>query len=144
MKKVLPALILISLLVAPIVLAQDEGLVKRVPECTCTTAKHNLEGYIYGCNPDEVICDESTGVYIKDGALCCILDIMETVVDYMFIILLILAGVIIIFAAFQFTTAGGDPAKVNAARDKLIWAVAGIAVAFLSKGIVKLVEMMLS
>jgi len=143
MKKFLPALVLISLLVAPVVLAVDEG-VKPAPECMCTTVKHNLGNYVVGCEKGEVVCDEDTGYAIEGGALCCILDLMETAVDYAFVILLILAGVIIAFSAFQFATASGSTEKVKSARDKLIWALVGIIVAFGAKGIVKLVETMLT
>jgi len=141
MKKFLPALVLIGLLVAPVVLADG---VRQIPDCMCTQVKHNLESYITGCSPGTVICASTTGEYIKDGALCCVLDLMETIVDYMFVILLILAGVIISISAFQFATASGSPEKVKAARDKLIWALVGIIVAFGAKGIVKLVETMLT
>jgi len=147
MKKVLPALFLTSLLAVSFVpfaaLAQDEG-VRKIPECTCTEVKHNLGQYITGCEPGATICEEGTGKYIEDGALCCILDLMETVIDYAFVILLIVAGVIIVISAFSFATAAGAPDKVNAARDKLIWALIGIVVAFLSKGLAKLVEMLLT
>ena len=148
MKKFLPALVLISLLAAPVVLAVATSTtstgVKPAPECMCTTVKHNLGNYVAGCEKGEVVCDEDTGYAIEGGALCCILDLMETVVDYAFVILLILAGVIIAFSAFQFATASGSTEKVKSARDKLIWALVGIIVAFGAKGIVKLVETMLT
>lgn len=108
-------------------------------ENICTGVSHDLTRYIVNCDPDNFNL-----VVESDKSMCCILNIIETVADWLFMILLMVAGFIILFAAFQFMTAGGAPEKVNAARDKLIWAAVGIAVAFLSKGLVRVVEMFLA
>lgn len=81
---------------------------------------------------------------MEDGQLCCLLDLMETIVTYMFVILLVLAGLMIIWGAFEFVLSGGDMEKNKNARNKLIWALVGVAVAFAARGLVRLVEMLLS
>ena len=45
--------------------------------------------------------------------------------------------------AFQFLTAGGDATKVASARDKLLYAAIGIAVALLSRTIIPIVKMII-
>jgi len=40
----------------------------------------------------------------------------------------------IVLAAFQFVTGGGDPEQVKGARQKLIYAAMGIAIALIAAG----------
>ena len=136
MKKILPALVLVSLLIPLIGLAQ---ILETPPESLCTEVRHDLQTYITGCGPAGANVEG-----IEHQQLCCVLDIMETAVDYVFVILLIFAGVMIIWGAFQFVTAAGAPEKVNAARDRLVWALVGIAVALAARGLVKLIQMLLT
>ncbi|TSC56926.1 MAG: hypothetical protein Greene071421_436 [Parcubacteria group bacterium Greene0714_21] len=49
--------------------------------------------------------------------------------------LLIVSTFFILIAAFQFVTGGGNAEALEKARAMLIWAVVGIAVAFLAKGL---------
>lgn len=79
-------------------------------------------------------------VYAKDASLACTVDLIETIGDWFFIGLLVLAGVLILWGAYSFMTAAGSPDALKKGRDILIWACVGIAVAFLSKALVKLVE----
>ena len=108
------------------------------PDSLCTEVKHDLSRYVQGCVPG---ANPST---MEDGQLCCLLDLMETIVTYMFVILLVLAGLMIIWGAFEFVLSGGDMEKNKNARNKLIWALVGVAVAFAARGLVRLVEMLLS
>jgi len=55
------------------------------------------------------------------------------------IALVVLGGVsalMIVYAGFRFTLADGDPQKVKAARNTILYAVAGLVIAILSYGIV--------
>lgn len=72
-----------------------------------------------------------------------IITIIERVANWLFAILLALALLFILIAAFQFLTSGGDPGKVGTARQALTYALIGIAVAFLAKGLVLLVKFVL-
>ena len=42
----------------------------------------------------------------------------------------------IVYAGFRFTLAGGDPQAVKAARNTILYAVAGLVIAILAYGIV--------
>jgi len=72
-----------------------------------------------------------------------IIDIIETVANWFFAILIAVALIFILIAAYQFLTSGGDPARVGAARQSLLYAIIGIAIAFLARGIVMLVRFVL-
>ena len=61
------------------------------------------------------------------------------IVDWMFTILVIASVFVILMAAFQFVTGGDNPENLSKARQKLIWAVVGIGLALLAKGIPALI-----
>jgi len=60
---------------------------------------------------------------------------IEGIADWIFVALLVAATIFIVLAAFQFVTSGGDPTANSEARRKLLYAVVGIVVATLAKGI---------
>ena len=62
-----------------------------------------------------------------------LLNKVSTAADWVFTVLLVLSVFAILMAAFQFVT--GGPEGVSEARQKLIWAVVGIGLALLAKGI---------
>ncbi|MDP3015358.1 MAG: hypothetical protein Q8N28_03055 [bacterium] len=63
-----------------------------------------------------------------------IVDIIRQVVRWVYIIFFVIAVLLIIFAAFTYLFAGGDPEKVTEAKNRLIYAAVAIAVAFLAVG----------
>ena len=63
-----------------------------------------------------------------------VVDVIRQVVRWVYIIFFIIAVLLIIFAAFTYLTAGGDPEKVAEAKNRLIYAAVAIAVAFLAVG----------
>jgi len=139
MKKFLIASILISFLVAPVLgFADDNPITTTPPEDLCETVKHNLTDYIEGCEGAVSDVDESA------RQLCCLLDLLMTIADYLFVILLLVAIVMIVWSGFEFVTAAGSTDKVNAARTKIVWALVGIAIALAAKGLVRLVAAILS
>lgn len=64
-----------------------------------------------------------------------LLGVINTAANWIFTIFVIVAVLFIILAAFQFVTSGGDAAKVGEARQKLIWAIVGIAIAVIARGV---------
>tara|TARA_Y100000310_G_scaffold311535_1_gene357873 strand:+ start:112 stop:483 length:372 start_codon:yes stop_codon:yes gene_type:complete len=60
---------------------------------------------------------------------------IQLIANWVFGIFLAISLIFIIVGAFQFVTAGGDPAKVSEARQKLMYAVIGIAIGLLVLGI---------
>jgi len=69
-----------------------------------------------------------------------VINTLDSVSNYLFGFLLVAAAIAIIIAAFFFVTAAGDPDKTKTARNFVLYAVIGVMVAFLAKGLVMLVS----
>lgn len=67
------------------------------------------------------------------------LKVMNRLVDWLFSILLIFAAIMIVVAGFYFVTASGDPEAVAKARHFVMYALIGVLVAFLARGMIWLV-----
>ena len=63
----------------------------------------------------------------------------RTIVNWLFGILLVLAVIFIVWAAFLYLTSGGDEEKTKKARGMIIAAVIAIAIAILARAIVQFV-----
>ena len=69
---------------------------------------------------------------------------LANIINWVFAILLIVAAMFMIFGAFSFVTASGDPEKVKTAHQSIMYALVGVAVAVLAKGLVSLVQMIVT
>ena len=63
-----------------------------------------------------------------------LLERIQLIGNWIFAIFLAMSLIFILIGAFQFVTAGADPAKISEARQKLIYAAVGIAIALISVG----------
>ena len=72
-----------------------------------------------------------------------IFDALETLTNYLFTILLIVAVIFLIIAAFTFITASGDPDKVGKARNFVLYALIGVAVGVAARGLVALIQIIM-
>lgn len=123
MKKILASIVTIGILAVPLV-----GLAAiEFTEPTCEPVKHDLSDYKE--------CDVAPGT----KAQCCLIDRVLTVGDYIFVAILVVAILLILIAAWGFLTAAGNPDKVTSARNTLIYAMIGVAVAFLAKVLVRVI-----
>jgi len=61
--------------------------------------------------------------------------ILDTIVNWVFVIVLIFSVIFLVLAGWQFITQGGNAQAVSEARMKLLWAAIGIAVAVMARGI---------
>ena len=68
---------------------------------------------------------------------------IDTVTNWIFAGFASLAVVMVLIAAIQFVKAGGNPEKISEARQKLIWAAVGVAVALAAKGFVPVMRSIL-
>lgn len=66
--------------------------------------------------------------------------IIDKIVNIFFTILLILAVIFILVAAYKYLTAGGDPEKVKSAHHVLIYALVAVAVAVLAKSLIAVIR----
>jgi len=111
MKKVLASLTLISLLVLPAV------------------ASAGWAEDLFGIGDQPEAAPETN-----------VMTILGSLTNWLFAILLIIAAIAIIIAAYFFVTASGDPDKTKRARDFVLYALIGVLVGFAAKGLVMLVE----
>lgn len=68
-----------------------------------------------------------------------VLTVLDNIINWLFTFLLIFAAIMIIVAAYYFVTASGNPESVSKARHFVIYALIGVVVAFLARGLVVLV-----
>ncbi len=136
MKKILPALVLISLaavLVMPMVVSAQEGAPEK---CDITQDEvANLTGI--NC-PASGTCSFDSTTY--DCGMCCLMNAIYTVTDWIFVILIALVAVMVIAGAFTLATAAGAPEKVTSGRNYIIYAMIGMVVALLAKAIPAIVR----
>lgn len=67
-------------------------------------------------------------------------ELIDTVIDWVFTIVMGLAILFIILAAFFYITAAGNPETIGKGKTMLIYALVGIAVALLARGLPLLIR----
>ena len=77
--------------------------------------------------------------YTKEQAL----EILPRIINWVFGFLLAVVTLMIIIAAYMFVTAGGNPENVGKARNMLMYALIGLAIGIMVKGLIALLEMIL-
>jgi len=138
MRKILSALVLISLaavLAVPTMVSAQAG---APTSCDIT---HDLSGLTGISCPTSGSCDFDSTSY--DCGMCCVMNSVYTVTDWIFIILVAFAAVMVLFGAFTLLTAAGTPEKVTSGRNYIIYAVIGLAVGLLAKAIPAIVRVIL-
>jgi len=76
-------------------------------------------------------------------SVCCLLNSVYTVTDWIFIFLMALSALMIIIGAFNYVTSAGDPGKTEKGRNYIMYAAIGIAIALFAKAIPAIVKMMI-
>lgn len=71
-------------------------------------------------------------------------ELIDKIADWLLGIGLIISTIIVIWAAFLFMTSGGNAEKVTTARKTLLYAIIGITVLLLAKGVTSIIESFLS
>ncbi|OGY63006.1 MAG: hypothetical protein A2745_03035 [Candidatus Harrisonbacteria bacterium RIFCSPHIGHO2_01_FULL_44_13] len=72
-----------------------------------------------------------------------IINVLNTLINWVFTLLLILATFFIFYAAYLYLTAAGDAEKVKTASNQIIYAAVAIAVALVAQGVRFVVEQLL-
>ena len=130
MKKLLSTVFLISILVitmAPLAVSADDN--------GCTMNKTITVG--------DLVCEDGGSYQIDDpvSGVCCVLNTLFNISDWIFVLLVALAGIFIVLGAMQIVMAGGDSAKVTTGRNYVMYAAIGLLVGFLARAIPSLVVM---
>jgi hypothetical protein len=88
---------------------------------------------------DIVVTPQAPPVYDADKAL----KILPTVINYIFGFLLVIVVVMILIAGYMFVTGGGNPETIGKARNMLMYALIGLAIAVVARGLISLVGKLL-
>ncbi len=133
MKKIFSVLTLISLglLVFIPVQAATEGVLEG---CTLTVEAAKVGD----CEELDTVCNFDEN---PDCGICCFLQTLYKVTDWFFVILIALAGLFVIIGSMNLLMSGGDPSKVAAGRQYVIYAIIGLIVGFLARAIPAIVKL---
>jgi hypothetical protein len=96
--------------------------------------------------PASLSCPLTDGVCLYSGGdcgMCCLLNGVYNITDWVFVLLMAISSLMIIWGAVMFTTSSGDPEKTGKARQLIIFAAVGIAVALFSRAIPPAVKMII-
>lgn len=83
--------------------------------------------------------DAPMSVDTKFSTVADLMNFVNRIINWIFTALIITAVIMILISAFGWLTAGGDSAKVDKARQQLIYAVIAIIIGALAKGLVLMV-----
>lgn len=156
MKKILSAIASATILALAVGLMPSvSSAIETPPECCELRAPIDLGGTEGGA--DAAICikgahagypgticqqDNATpDCPRKNWGMYCVMNTLTSVVDWIFVILVALAAILIIFGAFMILTSGGSPEKVTSGRNYILYAAVGLLVAFLAKAVPGVVRM---
>jgi hypothetical protein len=67
-----------------------------------------------------------------------------TVIEWMFVLVVILSVIFILYGAFLYATAGGDSARVTKANQTLVYATIGLAAGILAWSIVAVIHFLIT
>jgi len=125
MRKILSALTAIALIAPTVVLAQ------AVSTCNITRTIILADG---------TTCPTGN-VSIEQYGMCCLLNTVYRITDWIFVILVALAALFVILGGVEIVTAGGSAEKVESGRKHIISAVIGLIVAILAKAVPSIVKL---
>ncbi len=99
--------------------------------------------FVFGYLTSGVNADE-TGVTITNPITSNdFISLLGEIINWLFWIAIPITSLMIVFAAFQLLTSGGDPQKVATAKKMIIWALVGLTIIYLSGALVDLLKNLL-
>lgn len=94
------------------------------------------------CNgvTDSVLCTEKDKAHTtQDNGLFGVNGILNKAANFLLVIIGVVAVIMIIVGGVQYALSGGDPQRINKAKDMIIYAIVGLIVALVAKGIIAFV-----
>jgi hypothetical protein len=67
-------------------------------------------------------------------------ELVTAVINFIFLISLALAPLMVVLAGFYLLTAGGNPANIKKAQTIIIWTAVGLLVVLLAKGLISVIQ----
>lgn len=124
------------LVLSAVILAPQMALAQVASQCTLRHAVTDLDA---ACTQGRTVNESVT----KAWGMCCILDAVYTVTDWLFVALMVVVGLLIAWGGFTIATAGGAPDKVASGRSFILYALIGLAVALLARALPSVVKALL-
>jgi hypothetical protein len=87
-------------------------------------------------------CTKGATPLLADHGMCCVMNSIYNITDWIFMILVAIAAIMVLYGAYSLLTGGGNAEKITTGRNYIIYAAVGLAVAFLAKavpGVVKII-----
>ena len=149
MKKFFSALVLVGFFVVlalPLMVSAQEA----PKECCVLKRAIELEGV--SCSADDIAASGPTAAtecgsntYCADSGpkwgMFCLMNTFYSITDWIFVIMVAIAGLLIIIGAFILLTSAGTPEKISSGRGYIMYAAIGLIVGLLSKAVPALVKM---
>jgi len=142
MKKILFILFVASLILPSLALAQSGPV-----ECCKVRRSVTVDGQTYSKDSivgptDSVNCDIDSGVTVptEKWGIVCAINTLNAAVDWIFVVLIVLAVVFTILGAFNIMMSQGDPGKVDSGRNNIMYAAIGLIAAFIARAIPSIVK----
>lgn len=97
-------------------------------------------GVSIGCKKEGVTCP--SGAVCIENPLCAgsINELINAITNFIFWMGIVIAPIILIIAGFMYVTSAGDPNRVGTAKKMILYAVIGLAVILLAKGLVAVLK----
>ena len=67
-------------------------------------------------------------------------ELIDAIIKFIFYIAVVVVPLMIIVGAFYIITAGGDPKKIGAGKNIIIYTLIGLAIIMLARGLVAMIE----
>ena len=121
-KYILPVILLFSIMTGGFAFAVGQGGSCTAP-ADCDSGLTCISGE---CLPELPEGPQTAGA---------VLGVIESIANWTFAIFLAISVVYLVWGAFEFVTGEGNPEKVSSAKKRLLYAVIGMALAFLANGV---------
>ncbi len=136
MKKILSVLIAISFLAAAAVPMVALAVAPTpMTQCPLTDTRVVPDLFTAAECPNPCVFDTA-----KTCGMCCTLQAVYKVSDWIFIVLVVIVAILILWGAFQIVTAAGAPEKVTTGRNFILYALIGLVVAFFARALPAIVK----
>ena len=124
---------ILSVLLLAVVFAPSLSLALLTPPDRCRmreTIPANIASYLNCPPPPANECIFTSG---RDCLSCCSTSLIYYIVTIIFVAVIAISVIFLIIAGYNFITGSGDQAKIRTARNMVLYAVVGIAVAIIAR-----------
>jgi len=85
-------------------------------------------------------CPTGGIVFCNPLQACDFQELIDKIMNFIFVLAVAAVPLIIIVGAFQLLTSGGDPKKIGAGKNMITYALIGLAIILLARGIIAMIQ----